>query len=95
MSKVIVVFHSGYGHTKRVAEFVAEGAGGELLAIDAEGNLPEGGIFSSPSYEIAESRALACGFATSMTGPDSPPFRTPSWELRRRLAFCLSGPWHS
>jgi multimeric flavodoxin WrbA len=60
MSKVIVVFHSGYGHTKRVAEFVAEGAGAELLAIDAEGNLPEGGweklaaadaiIFGSPTY---------------------------------------------
>ncbi len=60
MSKTIVVYHSGYGHTKRVAEFVAEGAGGELLAIDAEGNLPEGGweklaaadaiIFGSPTY---------------------------------------------
>ena len=43
MSKTIVVYHSGYGHTKRVAESVAEGAAAELLAIDAEGNLPEGG----------------------------------------------------
>ena len=43
MSKIVIVFHSGYGHTRRMAESVAQGAGGELLAIDAEGNLPEGG----------------------------------------------------
>ena len=60
MPKVIVVYHSGYGHTKRVAEHVASGAAGELLAIDAEGNLPDGGwdtlaaadaiIFGAPTY---------------------------------------------
>ncbi len=43
MSKIVVVYHSGYGHTQRMAQAVAEGAGAELLAIDAEGNLPEGG----------------------------------------------------
>ena len=45
MSKVVIVFHSGYGHTKRVAEYVAEGAGAgaELLQISADGELPEGG----------------------------------------------------
>lgn len=41
MSKIAIVFHSGYGHTKRMAESVAEGAKGELVAIDAEGNLTE------------------------------------------------------
>src|ERR1700709_2609874 len=41
MSKIAIVFHSGYGHTKRMAEAVAEGAQGELVAIDAEGNLSE------------------------------------------------------
>ena len=60
MAKVAVVFHSGYGHTLRMAQAVAEGADAELLAIDAEGNLPEGGwellaaadaiIFGSPTY---------------------------------------------
>jgi multimeric flavodoxin WrbA len=60
MSKVVVVYHSGYGHTQRLAQAVAEGAGAELLAIDAEGNLPEGGwdtlaaadaiIMGSPTY---------------------------------------------
>ena len=45
MSKVVIVFHSGYGHTQRVAEYVAQGAGegAELLQITAEGELPEGG----------------------------------------------------
>jgi NAD(P)H dehydrogenase (quinone) len=60
MSKIVIVFHSGYGHTAKVAEAVAEGSGGTLLAIDAEGNLPEGGweqlaaastiVFGSPTY---------------------------------------------
>jgi NAD(P)H dehydrogenase (quinone) len=60
MTKIAVVFHSGYGHTLRMAQAVAEGAGAELIAIDAEGNLPEGGwetlkaadaiIMGSPTY---------------------------------------------
>jgi len=60
MSKIAIVHHSGYGHTKKVAEAVAEGSAGALLAIDAEGNLPEGGweqlaaastiVFGSPTY---------------------------------------------
>ena len=60
MSKIVIVYHSGYGHTKKVAEAVAETSGGKLLAIDAEGNLPEGGweqlaaagtiVFGSPTY---------------------------------------------
>lgn len=60
MTKIAVVFHSGYGHTLRMAQAVATGAGAELVAIDAEGNLPEGGwetlqaadaiIMGSPTY---------------------------------------------
>ena len=41
MSKTVVVYHSGYGHTQRVAQFVAEGAGAQLIAIDADGNLTD------------------------------------------------------
>jgi len=60
MAKVAVVFHSGYGHTLRMAQAVAEGAGAELVAIDAEGNLTDAGwdtlnaadaiIMGSPTY---------------------------------------------
>ena len=34
MPHIAIVYHSGYGHTQRVAEAVAKGAEGELLAID-------------------------------------------------------------
>jgi NAD(P)H dehydrogenase (quinone) len=60
MSNIVVVFHSGYGHTQRVAQAVAEGAEAQLLAIDADGNLPAEGwdllaaadaiIMGSPTY---------------------------------------------
>jgi flavodoxin len=43
MANVAVVFHSGYGHTLRMAQSVAEGAGAELVAIDAEGNVSDEG----------------------------------------------------
>jgi NAD(P)H dehydrogenase (quinone) len=41
MTKIAVVFHSGYGHTLRMAQAVAQGAGGQLVAIDADGQLTE------------------------------------------------------
>ena len=61
MSKsIVIVYHSGYGHTKKIAEAVAEGSRATLLAIDAEGKLPAGGweqlaaadaiVFGSPTY---------------------------------------------
>lgn len=60
MSHIVVVYHSGYGHTQRMAQSVADGAGATLLPIDADGNLPEGGwdtlnaadaiIMGSPTY---------------------------------------------
>ncbi len=60
MAKVAVVFHSGYGHTQRMAQSVAQGAGADLITIDAEGNVPEAAwdtlaaadaiIFGSPTY---------------------------------------------
>ena len=60
MTRITVVYHSGYGHTQRMAQAVADGANAELMAIDADGNLPAGGweqlkasdaiIFGSPTY---------------------------------------------
>jgi len=41
MAKTVVVYFSGYGHTKRVAEVAAKSANAELIEIDAEGNVPE------------------------------------------------------
>jgi multimeric flavodoxin WrbA len=59
-SNIVIVYHSGYGHTAKIAEAVAAGSGGALLPIDAEGNLSEAGwnqlaaadtiVFGSPTY---------------------------------------------
>lgn len=60
MTKIAVVFHSGYGHTQKVAQWVAEGAHADLVPIDAEGHVSESQwavldaadaiIFGSPTY---------------------------------------------
>jgi multimeric flavodoxin WrbA len=60
MTQTVVVYHSGYGHTQRVAQFVAEGAKATIVAIDADGNITDAEwealnaadaiIFGSPTY---------------------------------------------
>ena len=66
MKRVTVVYHSGYGHTKNVADAVlagidaVDGVESSLLAISAEGTLEEGEwaaldesdaiVFGSPTY---------------------------------------------
>jgi len=66
MINIVVVYHSGYGHTQKQAEAVLSGlienSGVEamLLPIDSEGNIPDDGweslatadtiIFGSPTY---------------------------------------------
>ena len=60
MAKIAVVFHSGYGHTQRMAQSVADGAGADMVTIDAEGNVSDAGwatlnaadaiIMGSPTY---------------------------------------------
>jgi multimeric flavodoxin WrbA len=68
--KIVIVYHSGYGHTQKVAEAVAEGSGGTLLAIDAEGNLPEGGW-----ERLGAADAIVFGTPTYMGGP--------SWQFKK------------
>ncbi len=60
MTNIAVVFHSGYGHTLRMAQAVAEGAGAQLVAVDPDGNLSDSDwatlnaadaiIMGSPTY---------------------------------------------
>ena len=80
MAKVVVVFHSGYGHTQRLAQSVAEGAAGELLAIDAEGNLPEGGWETLNAAD-----AIIMGSPTYMGSV--------SWQFKK-FADASSKPWY-
>lgn len=80
MSNIVIVYHSGYGHTKKVAEAVAEGSGGALLAIDAEGNLPEGGW-----EQLAAAKAIVFGSPTYMGSV--------SWQFKK-FADASSKPWY-
>lgn len=58
--KIVIVFHSGYGHTKKQAEAVAKGAQGTLVEISSEGEITEAEwalldeadaiVFGSPTY---------------------------------------------
>jgi NAD(P)H dehydrogenase (quinone) len=79
MTKVSVVYHSGYGHTKRMAEAVAEGAGATLLAIDAEGNLTDAGWET-----LKASEAIVMGSPTYMG--------CVSWQFKK-FADASSKPW--
>ena len=77
--KILIVYHSGYGHTKKVAEAVAAGSGGTLLAIDAEGNLPAGGW-----EQLAAADAIVFGSPTYMGSV--------SWQFKK-FADASSKPW--
>jgi multimeric flavodoxin WrbA len=77
----VVVYHSGYGHTQRMAEAVADGAGATLLAIDPQGNLSEEGWASLDAAD-----AIIFGSPTYMGGP--------SWQFKK-FADTSSKPWFS
>jgi multimeric flavodoxin WrbA len=79
MSQIVVVYHSGYGHTQRIAQEVASGADADLLPIDADGNLPDGG------WELlAAADAIVFGTPTYMGGP--------SWQFKK-FADASSKAW--
>ena len=81
MANIVVVFHSGYGHTQRIAQAVAESAGAQLLAIDADGNLPEGGWET-----LASADAIVFGSPTYMGGV--------SWQFKK-FADASSKVWYT
>ncbi len=75
----VVVYHSGYGHTRRMAEAVAEGAGATLFAIDNEGSITDA------AWEaLGEADAILFGSPTYMGGP--------SWQFKK-FADASSKPW--
>jgi len=68
--KTAVVYHSGYGHTQRMAAAVADGAGAALVAIDADGNLAD-----DAWNTLADADAILFGSPTYMGGP--------SWQFKK------------
>jgi multimeric flavodoxin WrbA len=81
MSKIAVVFHSGYGHTDRMAHAVAEGASARLIQIDEDGSLPSDGWTS-----LRQADAIIMGSPTYMG--------TVSWQFKK-FADDSSKPWFS
>lgn len=81
MAKVAVVFHSGYGHTLRMAQAVADGAGADLVAIDADGNVTEAGWATLNAAD-----AIIMGSPTYMGSV--------SWQFKK-FADATSKPWFS
>ena len=81
MAKVAVVFHSGYGHTLRMAQSVAQGADAELVAIDADGNLTE-----AQWATLAGADAIIMGSPTYMGSV--------SWQFKK-FADASSKQWFS
>ena len=79
MANIAIVYHSGYGHTQRLAQAVAEGAGGQLIAIDAEGNVPDG-----TWDQLARADAIIFGSPTYMGSV--------SWQFKK-FADASSKPW--
>jgi NAD(P)H dehydrogenase (quinone) len=84
MSKISIVYHSGYGHTAKQAEAVTAGvkaAGGaaHLIAIDAEGNITE-----ADWQTLADSDAIVFGSPTYMGSV--------SWQFKK-FADASSKPW--
>ena len=77
--QIVIVYHSGYGHTAKIAEAVAEGSNGSLLAIDAEGNVPEDGW-----EQLAAAEAIVFGSPTYMG--------TVSWQFKK-FADATSKVW--
>jgi multimeric flavodoxin WrbA len=83
MAKIVIVYFSGYGHTAKQAEAVAQGAGEAaettVLRIDEHGDLPEGGWDT-----ILAARAVIFGSPTYMGGP--------AWQFKK-FADASSKPW--
>jgi NAD(P)H dehydrogenase (quinone) len=81
MAKIAVVFHSGYGHTLRMAQSVAEGADADLVTIDVDGNVSEAGWAT-----LNEADAIIMGSPTYMGSV--------SWQFKK-FADASSKPWFS
>jgi NAD(P)H dehydrogenase (quinone) len=98
MSKIIIVYHSGYGHTKKLAEAVLAGTldGGADARIIAVGELDD-----AAWAELDTADALIFGAPTYMGGPSadfkkfadasSKPWFAQKWKDKVAAGFTNSG----
>lgn len=85
VTQIVIVYHSGYGHTRKQAEAVHAGAAAHaaaaLLAIDANGELTADGW-----EQLAAADAIVFGSPTYMGGA--------SWQFKK-FADASSKAWFS
>lgn len=98
MSKIIIVYHSGYGHTKKLAEAVLAGTldGGADARMIAVGELDD-----SAWAELDTADAIVFGAPTYMGGPSadfkkfadasSKPWFAQKWKDKVAAGFTNSG----
>ena len=85
MPNLIIISHSGYGHTQKQADAVLEGAKSvsgvtvKAISIDKDGNVPE-----SAWDDLAAAQGIIFGTPTYMGGP--------SWQFKK-FADASSKPW--
>ena len=81
MAKIAIVYFSGYGHTKKLAEAVHEGAGATatLYPIDKDGNLSD-----DDWNALKDADAIIYGSPTYMGGP--------AWQFKK-FADASSKQW--
>ncbi|MDI9336327.1 MAG: flavodoxin family protein, partial [Gammaproteobacteria bacterium] len=81
MNKNCVVYFSGYGHTERLAQLVAEGAQARLIVIDQQGDI------SKENWdELAQAKSIIFGSPTYMGSV--------SWQFKK-FADATSKCWYA
>ena len=78
-SSIVLVYHSGYGHTERVAAAVARGAGAQTIRVDEQGNVP-----ADAWVRLDQARAIVFGSPTYMANV--------SWQFKK-FADATSAVW--
>ena len=81
MTSTVVIYHSGYGHTQRLAQQVSDGADAQLIAISGDGAISE-----------AEWGALDAAEAIIMGSPTY--MGSVSWQFKK-FADASSKRWYS
>ena len=79
MTSVVVIYHSGYGHTTKQAAAVAAGAKADLIAIDAHGDITE-----ADWTKLDAAKAIIMGSPTYMGAA--------SWQFKK-FADASSAKW--
>src|SRR5262245_49633990 len=69
-SPIVLVYHSGYGHTERVAAAVARGAGAEAIRVNEHGDVP-----ADTWTKLEQARAIVFGSPTYMANV--------SWQFKK------------